>query len=319
MSRIKKLEEFIAIDEMAKAWPVGAIVKCSIANRLGIKDRWSNWNKGGSTWNPKQAPKTEGGIFYMQIKNSGREWLEGKLLYTNCSTEDTFNSDIRLNVKSAEAPGTEFKILQKNDEKLKELTGKVFFMEGTEPNIMDVEGNKKTVDSAEYKITGYNFKLTDLYDQPVLFLTAKNDTEKYFCIKMSDIETLSKELSKEQREVIIDWYRSKLGADIVLQNDKFKITSWKIVSSPSREFPKQFTAGPFLTNKQAEEFIKELRKESRTLFNPASLEVSEDTWGGATMDVEALIKFSKAIGIDTSMKDLLALRKGAVIGKKFGL
>ena len=317
MSRIKKLEEFVAIDEMAKAWPVGSIVKCSTALKLGIKSSWSDWNRGGSTWTPQQAAKTEGGIFYMKIKNSGREWLDGELLYTNCCTERFDGSDVRLNVKYAELPGEEFKVLQKNDEKLKELKDKLFFMDGTEANIMDVEGNKKSIDSAEYKITGYNFKLTDLYDQPVLFLVSKNDRSKHLCMKLSDIESLTKELTREQREVIVDWYKSKLGADIQLKGTNFEISTWKIYSTSYAGFPKTFSAGPFLTSKQAKEFMEELKKEKNTLFNPANLDIQSEST--ASLDVEALIKFSKNIGIETSMKELLELRKGAVIGKKFGL
>ena len=143
-----------------------------------------------------------------------------------------------------------------------------FFLDGTEPGIIGHDGEKAIgITEAEYTVRSLNFKLTDLYDEPVFCLFTKGSdakANKSFSIKLSEINSLTAELSKEQREVIAEWFSKKLDAIITVDsdyNDRFSFSLWRVVGSRNDVFPLDFSAGPFLTKKQAEsvlDIIKEL-------------------------------------------------------------
>lgn len=319
MKYVKQLESFNHLDEMAKSWPVGTIVKCN-----DIKDcSKSSYGNKWSSWRPSVAEKIQDPSFYMKITESGRSWLVGRIVYTNGLTEYVGTGDLyRFRTVHASTPTSEYKILEKDKEEIEKYMNKTFFIEGDEPGIMGNDGEKaSSLIPSEYVIRSLNFKLSDLYDEPVFVLFSKSNNSKNFSIKLSDLESLTKELSKEQREVIAEWFGSKLSCGIELQGDRFKIFTYKVIASSDDVF-KGFSAGPFLNKDQAESFIEKLKKEKITAFNPAGLRItSSESWSSdnITLNIDELIRFAKAAGVQTTMKELLNLKRGAVTGKKFGL
>jgi hypothetical protein len=316
MKNIKSRENFVHVDEMAKAWPVGTIVKSN-----DIRDTSSKNYRDWSSWRPSQAAGAEGGKFYMKITESGKAWLVGKVIYQNCITDTIPTDDVRFRVTHAESASPEFRIFEKNKEELSKLMNKAFFIEGTEAGIMGNDGEKaKNITENEYVVRSLNFKLTDLYDEPVLFLVAKNNSDRNFSIKMSELESLTKELSSEQREVIGEWFAKKIGAQLEVAGEKFRIQTYTVNASTSSPFPSSFSAGPFISSKQAEDFLDKLKKEDNTMFSTAELKVNAtSSYSLPSLDLESLTKFAKALGIETTMKELLALKRGAAAAKKFGI
>lgn len=316
MKNLKKREEFVHVDEMAKAWPVGTIVKSN-----DIRDTSSKNYRGWDSWRPSQASDAEGGKFYMRITESGKAWLVGKVIYQNCITSAPPSEEVRFRVSYAEAPSAEYRIFEKNKEELSKLIGRSFFIDGTEAGIMGNDGEKaKNITENEYTVRSLNFKLTDLYDEPVLFLVQKNNSDKNFSIKMSDLESLTKELSTEQREVIGEWFAKKIGAQIEVYGENFRIQTYTVNASTSAPFPSSFSAGPFISSKQAQDFLDNLKKEDHTMFSTVELKVNAtSSYSLPSLDLEKLTKFAKALGIETTMKELLALKRGAVAAKKFGI
>jgi hypothetical protein len=322
MKNIKSREHFAPLDEMAKDWPVGMIVKSNDISDTSILNygRRGDWGD----WRPNQASNTEGGKFYMKITESGKIWISGTVLYQNCLLQPKPSETVRVRTRFLETQSPEFRIFERNSEEISKVMNKAFFIEGTEPGIMGNDGEKaKNITENEYIVRSLNFKLTDLYDEPVLCLVSKSSTNINFSIKMSDLESLTKELSLEQREVIGEWFAKKIDAQIEILGEKFKIQTYEISASTSSPFPSKFSAGPFLSTKKAEDYIEKLKKEDITLFNTAELKVvSASPYGTSappSLSLEELIKFAKALGIETTMKELLALRRGAVTGKKFGI
>lgn len=316
MKNLKTRDNFTHIDEMAKAWPVGTIVKST-----DIRDTSSKNYRGWTSWSPTQAPGAEGGKFYMKITESGKAWLVGKIIYQNCITAPIPSEEIRFRVTHAESPSAEFRIFERNKEEISKLMNKSFFIEGTEAGIMGNDGEKaKNITENEYTVRSLNFKLSDLYDEPVLCLFAKNSTDKNFSIKMSDLESLTKELSPEQREVIGEWFAKKIGALIEINGENFRIQTYTIGASTTPPFPSSFSAGPFISVKQAEDFLDNLKKEENTMFSTSELKVnSTSSYSLPTLNLEQLTKFAKGLGIEITMKELLALKRGAVTAKKFGI
>jgi len=319
MKYVKQLDSFDHLDEMAKSWPVGTVVKCN-----DIKDcSKSSYGNKWSSWRPSVAEKIQEPGFYMKITESGRSWLVGRIVYTNGFTEYVGTGELyRFRTVHASTPTSEFKIFTKNEEEIKSFINKAFFIEGDEAGIMGNDGEKaSSLSPSEYVIRSLNFKLSDLYDEPVFVLFSKSNTNKNFSIKLSDLESLTKELSKEQREVISEWFASKLSCAIEPQGDRFKIFTYKVAASSDDIF-KSFTAGPFLNKDQAESFIEKLKKEKITAFNPAGLRITtSDSWSSdnITLNIDELMKFAKAAGVEITMKELLNLKRGSVTGKKFGL
>jgi hypothetical protein len=319
MKYVKQLDSFDHLDEMAKSWPVGTVVKCN-----DIKDcSKSSYGNKWSSWRPSVAEKIQEPGFYMKITESGRSWLVGRIQYTNGFKEYVGTGELyRFRTVHASTPTSEFKIFTKNEEEIKGYMNKAFFIEGDEAGIMGNDGEKaSSLIPSEYVIRSLNFKLSDLYDEPVFVLFSKTNNNKNFSIKLSDLESLTKELSKEQREVISEWFASKLSCGIELQGDRFKIIIYEVTASSDDIF-KGFSAGPFLNKTQAESFIEKLKKEKITTFNPASLRVTApDSWSSQhiTLNIDELIRFAKAAGIEITMKELLNLKRGTVTGKKFGI
>ena len=319
MKYVKKLETFQGLDEMAKSWPVGMIVKCNNINDLSTAWSSNKWN----SWRPKQAEKIEGGGFYMKITESGRSWLVGKVLYTNGFNEGApSGQNARFRTSYAESPTSEWKIIEKNSSDIDSYMNKTFFIEGDEPGIMNNIGEKATgITESEYVIRSLNFKLTDLYDEPVFVLFSKTNSGKNFSLKMSDLDKLTKELSSEQREVVAEWFSKQLDANVTIYGSQFQLDHFNIRASSGDAFPANFSAGPFINAKQAEDFIKSLKTEKHTLFNPSNLKVEAVTssYSKSNVSLEQLINFAKAQGITTTMKQLLTLKRGASTAKKFGL
>jgi hypothetical protein len=319
MKYVKPLQVFEPLEEMAKSWPVGTVVKCEDVYDCSKSSYGNKWN----SWRPTVAEKIQDPSFYMKITESGRSWLIGKILYTNgliqyVSTDDRF----RFRTIHASLPTSEYKIIEKNKEEIQQHIGKVFFIEGDEVGIMGNDGGKTfSVTSSEYVTHSLNFKLTDLYNEPVFLLFSKNSPEKNFSIKLSDLKKLSRELSKEQREVISEWFSKQFSCIMEPLDEKFKIFLYEVVASYDNVF-KSFSAGPFMNKAQAESYLENLKKEKITPFNPAKLKVKQyESWSNHNlkMDIEELIEFAKASGLKISMKELLNIKRGTVIGKKFGL
>jgi hypothetical protein len=313
---------------MAKGWPVGSIAKFNVAfdepaynERCSKKSGWrSNWE----AWVPSQGKNITGGSFYMKITESGKLWLVGKILYTNGIAEVT-HDDVRIKTKFASQPSTEYRILEKYQKEINETLGKSFYVDGTEDVLLTNDGEtKKDVAESEYTVRSMNFKLTDLFDEPVFFAIPKgnNDVNKGFSVKMSSITTLQAELSKAQKEVIADWFGKQLGgATVVLEGERFAVQKYSITASSGPGFTSGFSAGPFITLKDAEDALDKIKEADFSFFPIGNLKAGIDTGYQANLyyNLEQMIDFAKANGVDVSMKKLLELKKGAVTGKQYGL
>lgn len=328
MKHVKKQEEFIDINEMAKSYPVGSVIKISQENvggkGLGRSTTGSSRDHR-SKLSPKQAKGAEGGLFYMEIKMSGRAWLEGPILYTNCLLND--QSEIgywaKASTAHAEPIGDEYRIFKKNEDKIKAVMKKSFFLDGSEKGIMSNDGKTATVNEAEYLATGLNFKLTDIYDEPVIFLIKKGShygvSGEGLSIKLSDIDALTKELGTEQKEVIASWFGQQLKCDMTVSGDRFYADNYIIQASDNSrgEYPQGFNAGPFMNREQAQEALDVIKKAKMSFFNPDKLDVIQT--GRKDFNLETLIAYARTLGIKTTMKALLDLKKATIAAKKFGL
>jgi hypothetical protein len=153
----------------------------------------------------------------------------------------------------------------------------------------------------------------------VVFIKAKG-RDVTFNAPLSIVEGYSKELSKEQREVIAEWFAKELGgADITVRGDEFQIKKWKIIAQQTKGYPSSFNAGPFVTEKQAKDVLDAITKMNEySLFEPSAAKIDTD-WSSMNFGLDALIDWAKTVGVKTTMKELLDLRKGAVSAKKFGI
>ena len=315
MKYVKKLELY----EMAKDWPVGSIVKCTDINDLSkttstYSDKWVSWKPTG------YLPSGESS-FYMKITESGRTWLVGSFLYSNGIMQSKVEAwgKFRFRTKYAAKPSDDLKIIEDNKAEINKYLGTSFFV-SEDAIIMSNSGEKANIKEGEYLADSLNFKLTELYGEPVFILFSKTNSYNNFSIKMSDLNSLGKEFSQEQREVVAEWLAKQTGANVSVKRSNYVIQNY-YVKSKSGEFPSSFSAGPFISKKQADEYAEYLKKEKITLFNPLALktETGNSYSDEVMMTTEELIKFCNTLGIKTSLKDLLNLRRGAVTGKKFGL
>lgn len=331
MKNIKTRDSFQSaqdLNEMAKDWPVGSIVKFAVRfNEPPSNERCSK--KGGrndwESWTPEQGVGIQGGSFYMRITESLKLWLVGKIIYTNGIASPTTDY-VRIKTKYAARPTAEFQIFEKNEKEIQERINKSYYIEGTEDGIMSNDGKDKTdTKENEYTVRSLNFKLTDLFDEPVFFLVPKgsNNVSEGLSMKMSSLDVLQKELSSEQREVIAEWFGKQLKANVELQYDTFKVTKYTVTagSDTGNGFKTSFTAGPFLNQEDADKVLEALKKMATSLFPITKLSAGPDSGYNGTINftLDEMITFARGNGIDVSMKKLLELKRGAVAGKKFGI
>ena len=327
MKNIKTRDSFQGdqdLNEMAKDWPVGSIVKFAVRfdeppyNERCSKKDYRNW----AGWTPDQGAGIQGGSFYMKITESGKLWLVGKIIYTNGIATPTTDY-VRIKTKYAARPTAEFEIFEKNEKEILERINKSYYIEGIEDGIMTNDGKDKTdAKENEYTVRSLNFKLTDLFDEPVFFLVPKgsNNVSEGLSMKMSSLDVLQKELSKEQREVIAEWFGKQLKADVELQYDSFRVTRYTISAGTDsvNGFRSSFSAGPFLNQEDADKVLEALKKMSTSLFSTAKLSAGPEN-STISYTLDEMITFARGNGIDVSMKKLLELKRGAVAGKKFGI
>jgi hypothetical protein len=325
MKHIVKLDGFglDELNEMAKVYPVGSILK---VNSFSSFYYTYNYSRSGSKWNSygsgtAGAPsELKGGVAYIKVVFSGRSWLEGKVLYTNCFAGEMYDN-VKISVKHVEQPGPEYKIFVDNDAKIKEAMGQSFYLDGTEPEIMSMDGKKATIKEGEYTVKSLNFDLTAQMDTVVLHLALKGSRTNTACIKLSDIDNLTKELSKEHNEVVAEWFAKNIGCEVTYDGRQFVIPKYKVTTTSSRDagFPDNFNAGPFLSEDMAKNFIKDVEKIKGTLsFDTTTLKVSKE-WSSLQMSLEEIVNFARKKDVKVNMKDLLSLKKGHVQGKKLGL
>jgi hypothetical protein len=309
--RIKKLQEFEQPILEAQNWPTGSIAKVTSKLNLGKE------SYGWSTFTPDQAAGAEGGVFYMKITHSGRKWMEGPIIAGNCLKNVDF-SKARADKAVLETPGPEYSIFVKDKIFEKGILGKSFFLDGNETGMIDMAGNSKSISEGEYIAKSLNFKLTAEQKETVVYMVSKTRNE-WFNATLSDLEGFSKELSKDQKEVIAEWFAKELGGAQIDVDDKFRISQWYVKASSSKGYPSTFSAGPFVNEKQAKEIMEATNKLNKySLFDPEQAKV-ETTWSKIDLTLDQLIDWCRTVGVKTTMKELLALRKGAVAAKKFGV
>lgn len=326
MKNVKSRESFVSsINEMAKAWPVGTVVKFNARfdepadNRRISKKEYGRW----SQWSPSQPSGVSGGSMYMEITESGKMWLSGKILYVNCSGV-VETGTVRMHTMYAAQPTNEFKIFQKNEDEISKWMGKTFYLEGDEDGILTVAGESKKVEEGEYIVKSMNFKLTDLYEEPVFFVMPKSggNVSNGFSVKISSIDTFQETLTAEQREVINDWFTKQLGSEIELSGERFRIRTYRVTanSDSSKGFPKNYVSQPYFSLKDAEDAIKALKTNKVSFFDPSTLKAEmTSTYDSINLSLDEMVKFCRSNGIEVSVKQLMQLKRGAVTGKKYGL
>jgi len=310
---VKKVTEYDKFLNEAKAWPPGAIALVNTKINLGKYDY--GWN----TYRPEQASGAKGGLCVMKIQNSGRKWIEGKIIAGNCLSDYNF-SKLRADKDFLENPGPEWKYISNDLDKNR--VGKSFYLDGNEKGILDMEGKEvSSITEGEYTVRSYNFELSASMKEPVLYLTGKTRAAE-FNIPISVLEVLTKELNNDQKEVIAEWFAKELGgAEIEVDGDTFVISQWFVKATASEGYPSGFSAGPFVTEKQAKDIqdaVNRLNKHS--MFDPNKAKVETPMHGSKSrLKLDQLIDWAKTVGVKTTMKELLELRKGAVTAKKFGI
>jgi hypothetical protein len=310
--RIKKLNEFENLNE-AQNWPTGSIAKVSTKNALG------QYNYSWGTFYPDQVPGAEGGVFYMKVDQSGRKWMEGPILAGNCLLNADF-SKVRADKAVLQNPGPEYTYFEKDKIFDKKIMGNSYYVEGNEASLMDMEGKKHVVTEGEFTAKSLNFKLTVEMKETVVYLRSKSRKSEYFNAKLSDLTNMSQELSLDQKKAIAEWFSTQLGgAEIEVSRDNFAITQWFIEAPTRGGYPNSFKAGPFVNEKQAETVMEGINKLNKySLFDPTEANVSS-SWQKTNMTLDNLIDWAKQVGVKTTMKELLALRKGAVAAQRFGV
>jgi hypothetical protein len=310
--KIKKLHEFDPLME-AQAWPEGSIAKVTSKQNLG-KEHY-----GWSTYTPNQASGAKGGVFYMKITHSGRKWMEGPLLIGNCLTNVDFKK-VRADKAVLEQPGPEYKIFMQDGVIEKSMIGQSFFLDGKETGPIDMEGKPVSVSEGEYIVKSYNFDLTVTMKETVCYLQDKGGKKTGFNAPISSLKSYTSELNQNQKEVIAEWFAKELGgAEIEVKSQEFTITQWYVKANQTAGYPNSFSAGPFVNEKQAKDVLDTIVKMNKySMFDPEKAKV-ESTWSKTNLNLDGLIDWAKTVGVKTTMKELLALRKGAVIGKDFGI
>jgi len=311
--RIKKQEEFL---NEAASWPSGSIGVVTSKRNLG------RYDYGWSTYNPSQADGTEGGVFYFKVEHSGRKWLEGPMIVGNCLYDFSKYKKYRVDKDMLSKPGPEYAIFVKEKALESPIMGKSFFLDGNEDGLLKMDGTKADVAEGEYLAMSLNFKLTAEKGTTVFFFKNKAK-DVFFCATMETAKGFGKELSNDQKTVIAEWFSKELGgADIEVNGDEFQLTKWFVKAGRVKGYPEGFSAGPFVTKKQADEVLASILKLNKySLFDPAEAKTEADSsyYSKTRLSLDALIDWCRSVGVKTTMKELLALRKAAVTGKKFGL
>lgn len=313
---------------------VGDIVLCTTTSNLGYKS-WRNWNtytialNDGSGGKGIQAAKASANeYFFMKVVSGGRKWVEGPIVLANAmwgnlpGNNNKFNENgsatqVRVEKSKLITDSTLAKLLLTED--VHAILGKPYFLDGKETGILNMAGSPETASEGEFIVWGANFGLTRSMKEPVLFLKSKSKAE-YFNAPLSTLMGFSNELTNDQRVVIAEWFASQLGkATIEVSNDKFEITQWYIKAPQVKGFPNSFSAGPFVNEKQCDEVLKSIEKLNvYSLFDPKAAK-TEKNYSKSTLDLDSLIAWCRTIGIKTTMKELLVLRRGAVSAQKFGI
>jgi hypothetical protein len=319
MKHIVKLNKYDEIDEMAKLWPVGSIVKAK--NTYDTKSTYSA-SRAGRKWNSHnfsvESEAMADGAFYMKVEFSGRAWIEGTVIYVNSSkTYVAPGSIVKIPVESATTPGPELKVLDSNKAEIQKAYGKTMFIDGKEPGLMTVKGETvKDLPEGEYSVTSVNFGLSKDMEEPIVTLCQKRGRE-VVCVKLSDLDSLGQELSTEHNEVIADWFSKKTGMEIKWDGSRFNTPQYKIVSS-TNEMGNSFSASPFYSMEDANKFIEVMKKHSTVSYDTSNLSVRKD-YSSNNNNLDDMIKIVRKLGVEVSMKELIALKKGHVGAKKLGL
>lgn len=335
MIEIEKFKEFDkSLNEMAAGLPVGMVIKLESKDRLGYEEyhRWS-------TYYPKQVEKAkDGGVLFAKITQSGKQWLYADVLYTNC----LFNpvKKIKLPTSAALTPGKLYKIFENKEKDIKDSMGKTFYLDGTEAGITNIEGGKvENFKEGEYFINSLNFTLSESQSKPVFCLFLKisgssgrrrgsdldaNEKAPAISIPLDELGNLTKELSKEQQEVIAGVLAKKLGTSVeYIENEGYAFEKIKISATKggNSEFPFHGEFGPFMNKHQAEIILKQLQALPETLWDKNTLEITfeKERWSRTTFTLEQVITYAKKLGIEIKMKDLLQQKRGAVLGKNLGI
>ena len=319
MKHIVKLNKFDEIDEMAKLWPVGSIVKSNTTYEAKFTHSVS---RAGRKWQSHPfnlvSDVKEDGAFYMKVEFSGRAWIEGTVLYVNSSTSYVApGSIVKIPVESATTPGPELKILDSKKDEIAKAYGKTMFIDGKEPGLMSVKGETaKDLPEGEYTVTSVSFGLSKEMGEPIVTISQKRGGN-VACIKLSELGSLGQELSTEHSEVIADWFSKKTGMEIKWDGRRFTIPQYKVISGYN-ELGNQFSASPFYSMEDANKFIEVLKKQSTVSYDPSTLTARQD-YSSTNNDLEKMIAIVKKLGVEVSMKELISLKKGHVGAKKLGL
>ena len=276
----------------------------------------------GSTSNRSKTKK--------ETYRGGRGYKSTHTTTIDLSSNDRFDLSmynepylIRMNKGDLEEPGPEWKLME--EAKIENIIGNKFFIDGTECKYYDIDSNEFKPDEAEYIAWGVNFGLTKQYEDAVIWLRPKvqNIGSSDVFVKASDLTgNVLKELSQDQREIIASWFSTQLGSDeIEVQNEKFRIYTFSIETTGKGGFPSNFNAGPFINKKQAEEIVDAINKiNTHSLFAVDKIEIKRcESYSRLTFDLDGLIKWSKSVGIETTVRELLQQRKGQTKLRRFGV
>jgi hypothetical protein len=323
MKHIVKLDKFDnELDEMAKLWPVGSIIKATTTYQAKTTTHMS---REGRKWYDHSiyvdSDVREEGAFYMKAEFSGRAWIEGTILFTNSvSSYVAPGTIVKIPVDSASTAGPEYKILEANKAAIDKLYGKTIFLDGKEPQLMTTKGlTVKDMPEGEYVVTSVSFGLTKEMGEPVLALSQRRSSKPIICVKMTDFDGLGHELSTEHNEVIADWFSKKTGMEVKWDGRRFEIPVYKVTGY--NELGNSTSNGPFYSMEDANKFVEIMKKaENASLIKikPSDLSVKKD-YSTVNNNLEDMIKIMRKLGVEVNMKDLLTLKKGQVSAKKLGL
>ncbi len=330
MKKVKNLTDFDPINEAGNI--EGNILLCTTSSNLGYKQysRWSTYTIGtASAGTGRQAPKASPNeYFFVKVATGGRKWVEGPIVLANAmwgtlpGTNNKFNdggSSTQVRVEKSKLINDGFLAKLLLTEEVHAVLGKPYFLDGKETGLLNMAGTSETASEGEFVVTGANFGLSRSMKEPVMFLKSKSKDE-YFNAPLSILKGFSNELTNDQRVVIAEWFAGQLGkAQIEVSGDKFSISQWYIKANQVKGFPNAFSAGPFVNKKQCDDVLKSIEKLNvYSLFDPKAATI-ETTYSRTTLDLDALISWCRTIGIKTTMKELLVLRRGAVSAQKFGI
>lgn len=342
MLEINKFDEFNAeMNEMAfknpitgRIYPKGEILR---ASHIDVDTASGLDGRGGRvTWDSLPGTDLDEPKFFFEVIANSTKFIQGRMLYANCST--TVIGNFRMAGKNIELPGKLWDIISPKRKDIDALRGKVWFMHGDESQFMDLEGKSITVPEGNYTFNGYtlNFSLTKQSNEPVLVFMSQKGGRKGFCIKLSDVDSLSKELSTEQNETIADWFIENTDLNVRYASGSFYIKRYVVVTKdPDEDFIITDTtsykvgknlAGPFARRSDAENVMK-VMKEAKgvSLYDKKSLEVSveqQQSYGRgdveSQMTLEALVNFVRANGIEVEMRSLLKGKENEAALKGLG-